>query len=70
MIPTLLWAVVPVVALPALAGGQKVWVSGGLVVAAEAVFWVSALPLGREAVRRYLDPCTWSRKRGKAAPRR
>ena len=44
-------------------GGQKVWVSDGLVVAAEAVFWVSALLLGREAVRRYLDPRTWSRKR-------
>jgi hypothetical protein len=66
VIPTLLWAAVPVVALLPLAGEHKVWVSGGLVVAAEAVFWVSALLLGREAVRRYrryLDPRTWSRKR-------
>ncbi len=66
VIPTLLWAAVPVVAFLPLAGEHKVWVSGGLVVAAEAVFWVSALLLGREAVRRYrryLDPRTWSRKR-------
>ena len=65
VIPTLLWAAVPVVAFLPLAGEHKVWVSGGLVVAAEAVFWVSALLLGREAVRRYrryLDPRTWSRK--------
>jgi hypothetical protein len=66
VIPTLLWAAVPVVAFLPLAGEHKVWVSGGLVVAAEAVFWVSALLLGREAARRYrryLDPRTWSRKR-------
>ena len=67
VVPTLLWAAVPVVVpfLP-LTMGQKVWVSGGLVVAAEAVFWVSALLLGREAVRRYrrlLDPRAWFRKR-------
>ena len=67
VVPTLLWAAVPVVVpfLP-LTMGQKVWVSGGLVVAAEAVFWVTALLLGREVVRRYrrfLDPRTWSRKR-------
>ena len=66
VIPTLLWAAVPVVAFLPLAGEHKVWVSSGLVVAAEAVFWVSALLLGREAVRRYrrhLDPRTWFRKR-------
>ena len=66
VIPTLLWAAIPVVAFLPLAGEHKVWVSGGLVVAAEAVFWVSALLLGREAVRRYrryLDPRTWFRKR-------
>jgi hypothetical protein len=67
VIPTLLWAAVPVVVpfLP-LTTGQKVWVSGALVVAAEAVFWVSALLLGREVVRRYrrlLDPRSWFRKR-------
>lgn len=63
VIPALLWAAVPVVALLPLAGERKVWISGGLVVAAEAVFWLSALLLGREAVRRYLDPRTWFRKR-------
>lgn len=66
VIPALLWSAVPVVAFLPLAGEQKVWVSGGLVVAAEAVFWVTALLLGREAVRRYrryLDPRTWFRKR-------
>ena len=67
VIPTLLWAAVPLVVpfLP-LTTGQKVWASGGLVVAAEVVFWVSALLLGREVVRRYrsrLDPRTWFRKR-------
>ena len=66
VILTLLWAAVPVVAFLPLAVEHKVRVSGGLVVAAEAVFWILALLLGREAVRRYrryLDPRTWSRKR-------
>ena len=66
VIPTLLWAAVPVVAFLPLAGEHKVWVSGGLVVAAEAVFPTRPLLVGREAVRRYrryLDPRTWSRKR-------
>ena len=63
MIPTLLWTAVPVVAFLPLAEEQKVWVSGGLVIAAEAVFWVPVLLLVRQAVRRYLDPRTWFRKR-------
>ena len=46
-----------------LAGEHKVWVSGGLVIAAEAVFWIPVLLLVRQAVRRYLDPRTWFRKR-------
>lgn len=61
--PTLLYAVIPPV-LPFLpfTTGQKVWVSGGLVVVAEGIFLLSALVLGREAVRSYrcyLDPRAW-----------
>lgn len=66
VVPTLLWAAVPVVPFLPLTTGQKVWASGGLVVAAEAVFWISALLLGGEVVRHYrrrLDPRTWFRKR-------
>ena len=64
VIPTLLWAAVPVVAFLPLAGAHKVWVSGGLVVAAEVVFWGAALFLGKEVISRYrslLDPRAWFR---------
>ena len=49
-----------------LTTGQKVWVASGLVVAAEGTFLLSALILGREAVRRYrglLSPRRWFGKR-------
>ena len=63
VIPTLLWAAVPLV-VPILppTTGQKVRASGGLVAAAEAVFPTRSLLLGREVVRRYrrlLDPRGW-----------
>ena len=49
-----------------LTTGQKLWVASGLVVAAEGTFLLSALILGREAVRHYrgfLDPSRWFAKR-------
>jgi hypothetical protein len=46
----MLWLTVPVVAFLPLTAGPKVRASGGLVVAAEAVSWISALLFGREAV--------------------
>lgn len=66
VVPSLLYAAIPVVAFLPLSAASKVWVSGGLVVAAEVIFVVSAIFLGKEVVsryRRYLDPRTWFRKR-------
>lgn len=66
VVPTLFYAMIPAVAFLPLTTGQKVWVSGGLVVAAEGTFLVSALVLGRETVRRYrgfLNPRNWFGKR-------
>ena len=62
VVPTLLYLAIPAVPFLPLTTGQKVWVASGLVVAAETVFLLSALVLGREAVRRYrryLDPRRW-----------
>ena len=62
VVPTLLYLAIPAVPFLPLTTGQKVWVSGGLVVVAETVFLISALLIGREAVRRYrryLDPRRW-----------
>jgi hypothetical protein len=47
-----------------LTTAQKVGLSAGLVVVAEAVFWGAALFLGGELVsryRRFFDPRTWKR---------
>lgn len=66
IIPGLLWAAILLVPFLPLTTGGKLWVSGGLAVAAEVVFWVSALLLGREVARRYrrrLDPRRWFRGR-------
>ena len=55
----LMWALVPVVLLLPLPAGQKGWTTAALLVVGEAAFWVSAVLLGREVVRRYrsrLDP--------------
>ena len=62
VVPTLLYAAIPAVPFLPLTTGQKIWVSAGLVVVAETIFLLSALVLGREAVRRYrryLDPRRW-----------
>jgi hypothetical protein len=66
VIPGALYAAVPVVPFLPLTTAQKIGVSSGLVVAAEVVFWVAALFVGKEAVsryRRFLDPRVWFRKR-------
>ncbi|QIN77560.1 transporter suffix domain-containing protein [Rubrobacter marinus] len=65
VIPILLYAAIPAVAALAIPPGRKVALSAALVVVAEGTFFVSALVLGREAVRRYrryLDPRTWFRR--------
>ncbi len=62
VVPTLLYSLLLVVPFLPLTTGQKVWVSTGLVVAAEGTFLISALILGRQAVRRYrrfLNPRNW-----------
>ena len=59
IVPGLFYAAVLGVPFLPLGTGTKVWVSAGLVVAAEVTFVVSALLLGKEVVsgyRRYLDP--------------
>jgi hypothetical protein len=55
----LMWVLVPVVFLLPLPSAQKGWATAGLLVAGEVAFWVSAVVLGREVVRRYrgyIDP--------------
>ncbi len=55
----LMWVLVPVVLLLPLPAGQKGWTVAALLVVGEAAFWIAAVLLGREVVRRYrsrLDP--------------
>jgi hypothetical protein len=64
VIPGALYAAVPVVPFLPLTTAQKIGLASGLVVAAEAVFWVAALFVGKEVIsryRRFFDPRTWKR---------
>ncbi len=64
--PTVLYSLLLVVPFLPLTTGWKLWVSTGLVVVAEGTFFISALVLGREAVRRYrrlLNPRNWFGKK-------
>ncbi len=66
-VAVLMWALVPVTLLLPLPAGQKGWTTAALLVAGEAAFWVSAVLLGREVVRRYrsyLDPRRLFRREG------
>jgi hypothetical protein len=66
VIPGALYAAVPVVPFLPLTTAQKIGLSSGLVVAAEAVFWIAALFVGREVIsryRRFFDPRAWFRRR-------
>ena len=65
VVPSALYAAVPVVAFLPLTAVQKVAISSGLVIAAEVVFWVAALFVGGAVISRYrsfFDPRTWFRK--------
>jgi hypothetical protein len=65
VVPGTLYTAVPVVPFSPLTTAQKVGLSGGLVVAAEVVFWGAALFLGKEVISCYrslLDPRAWFRK--------
>jgi hypothetical protein len=56
------WVAAPAVVLTPLSAGQKVWASSALLILGEVAFWVAALALGREVLRRYrryLDPRGW-----------
>ena len=58
----LFWVAVPAVVFLPLSAGQKVWVGSVFLVFGEVAFWVAALLLGREVVRRYrrfFDPRVW-----------
>ena len=62
VVPGVLYLMLLVVPFLPLTTGQKVWVASGLVIAVEGTFLLSALALGREAVRHYrgfLDPRRW-----------
>ncbi len=64
VIPGALYAAIPAVVFLPLTTAQKIGLSSGLVVAAEAVFWGAALFVGKEAIsrhRRYFDPRAWKR---------
>lgn len=55
----LMWTLVPITILLPLSAAQKGWATAALLVAGEVAFWVSALVLGKEVIRRYrgyLDP--------------
>ena len=65
VVPGALYAAVPVVAFLPLTTAQKIGVSTGLVIVAEAVFWVAALFVGGAVISRYrrlFDRRTWFRK--------
>jgi hypothetical protein len=65
VIPGVLYAAVPVVPFLPLTTAQKIGLSSGLVVLAEAVFWGAALFVGKEAIsryRRFFGPRAWFRK--------
>ena len=58
----LFWVVAPAVVFFPLSSGQKVWAGSAFLVLGEVAFWVAALVLGREVVRRYrrfFDPRVW-----------
>lgn len=66
VVPGVLYLTLLLVPLLPLTTAQKVWVAAGLVVVAEGTFLLSALILGREAVRHYrgfLDLRRWFTKR-------
>ena len=65
VVPSALYAAVPVVTFLPLTTVQKIGVSSGLVIAAEVVFWVTALFVGGAVISRYrgyFDPRTWFRR--------
>jgi hypothetical protein len=58
----LFWMAAPAMVFVPLSTGQKVWASSAFLVLGEVAFWVAALALGREVIRRYrrfLDPRGW-----------
>ncbi len=60
-----MWIAVPAVFLLPLQTEQKLWAASALAVLGEGAFWISALLLGCEVVRRYrrfLDPRPWLRR--------
>ena len=64
VIPGALYAAIPAVVFLPLTTAQKIGFASGLVVAAEIVFWVAALFVGKEVIsryRRFFDPRAWKR---------
>ncbi len=64
VIPGALYAAVSVVPFVPPTTAQKVGLSAGLVIAAEVVFWVAALFVGKKVIsryRRFFDSRAWRR---------
>ena len=64
VIPGALYAAIPVVPFLPLTTAQKIGLTIGLVIVAEAIFLGAALFVGKEAIsryRRYFDPRAWKR---------
>lgn len=58
----ILYAAILLVPLSSFSTGTKVAITGGLVIAGEATFWIGGIILGKEAVTRYrknLNPMNW-----------
>ena len=66
VIPILLHAAIPLVAVFLIPPGRKVAFSVAPAIGAEGTFVVSAPTLEREAVRRYRNPRAWFVRTGKS----
>jgi hypothetical protein len=66
VVAVLFWVAAPTVLLIPLSAAQKAWTSSAFLILGEVAFWVAAVALGREALRRfrrYLDPHGWLGKK-------
>ncbi|WP_316571519.1 transporter suffix domain-containing protein [Neobacillus sp. YIM B06451] len=62
IVSCIFYAAILLVPLSSFSTGTKVAVTGGLVIAGEATFWIGGIILGKEAVTRYrksLNPMNW-----------
>ncbi|AYC30506.1 transporter suffix domain-containing protein [Paenisporosarcina cavernae] len=61
----ILWLFLPVIPFLELSTGMKASIAAGTLIAAEIVFWVGALFVGKEVAqkfKRYLNPSNWKKR--------